>query len=70
MNTQERVFAAIFEPKLNSEYGYQGAQPTTVVEPHSSDHANARRSPLPSVREIDAELERKYGAPRYREIGG
>ena len=49
MNTQERVFAAIFEPKLNSEYGYQGAQPTTVVKAHPSDHANPRRSPLPSV---------------------
>ena len=49
MNTQERVFAAIFEPKLNSEYGYQGAQPTTVVKADPSDHANPRRSPLPSV---------------------
>ena len=68
MNTQERVFAAIFEPKLNSQYGYQGAQPMAVVKAHPSDHANPRRSPLPSVREIDAELERKYGAPLYREF--
>ena len=27
-----------------------------------------RRSPLPSVREIDEALERKYGASRYREL--
>ena len=68
MNTQERAFAAIFEPKPSSEYGYQGAQATTVVKLHPPDHANRRRSPLPSVREIDAALERKYGAPRYLEI--
>jgi hypothetical protein len=68
MNTQEQAFAATSEPKLNSAYGYQGAQPMTVVKARPSDHATPRRSPLPSVGEIDAELERKYAAPRYREI--
>jgi hypothetical protein len=67
MSMQERAFAAICEPEPSSEYVRQQAQPTTVVEAHRPDHAKPRRSPLPSVREIDAALERKYGAPRYRE---
>jgi hypothetical protein len=69
MNMQERAFAAIFEPE--PQFGVrpaaEQAQPTTLVKAHRPDHAKPRRSPLPSVREIDAALERKYGAPRYRE---
>ena len=39
-----------------------------LAKPSHSRNMPARRSPLPSVREIDGALERKYGAPRYREI--
>ena len=68
MNTQERAFTAIFEPEPNSEYAQQQAQATTRVKTRRPDYANARCSPLPSAGEIDAALERKYGAPRYREF--
>jgi hypothetical protein len=67
-HTQLQAFAAIFEPEPDSEYAQQQAQSVAVAKARRQDHANPRRSPLPSVREIDAALERKYGAPRYREF--
>jgi hypothetical protein len=67
MNTQQQAFAAVFEPEPNSEYAQQQAQPTPVAKPRRPNCANARRSPLPSVREIDDALQRKYGATGYRE---
>ena len=66
-NMQQRAFAAIFEPEPNSEYAKQQAQSMTTAQARRPDYVNARRSPLPSVREIDAALERKYGATRYLE---
>jgi hypothetical protein len=68
MNTQQLAFAANFEPEHHSEYAQRQAQPVPVDLACRQDHANPRRSPLPSAREIDGALERKYGAPRYREI--
>jgi hypothetical protein len=68
MNMQQRPFAAIFEPEPNSEYVRQQTQRAPGAKRRRPDYATARRSPLPSVREIDDALERKYGAPRYREI--
>ena len=67
MNMQQRAFAAIFEPEPNSEYAKQQAQSTTTAKARRPDFVKPRRSPLPSVREIDAALERKYGATRYLE---
>jgi hypothetical protein len=64
MSTQQIAFAAIFEPHSNSEYARQ-AQLTPVSKAPHPDHAHPRRSPLPSAREIDAALQRKYGAQRY-----
>lgn len=59
--------AAIFEPESRPEYARQHAQPRAklAAPPPRAPESN-RRSPLPSVREIDAALERKYGARRYR----
>jgi hypothetical protein len=65
MNMQKQAFAAIFEPEPNSEYAKQQARSTRVAKVRRPDHANARQAPLPSVRAIDAALERKYGATRY-----
>jgi hypothetical protein len=59
MNTQQLAFAAIFEPHSNSEYAKRQAQLTPV---------NSRRSPLPSAGDIDAAMQRKYGARRFGEI--
>ena len=66
MNAQQRAFAALFKPEPNSEDAKQQAQSTTTAKARP-DHVNVRRSPLPSVRDIDAALERKYGATRYLE---
>jgi hypothetical protein len=68
MNKQQLAFAASLEPEHNWEYPQQHAEPMRVAGVRSHNHAIPRRSPLPSVREIDDALERKYGAPRYREI--
>jgi hypothetical protein len=68
MNTQQLAFAAIFGPEPNSKYAQQQAQQMSVAKACRRDHANPRRSPLPSVREIDDALTRKYGATQYREI--
>ena len=67
MNMQQRAFAAIFEPVPNSEYAKQQAQSTTTAKARRSDYLKPRRSPLPSVREIDAALHQKYGARGYLE---
>jgi hypothetical protein len=68
MDTQQLAVAASFEPEHNSEYLQQHAEPMRVAEVRSHNHATPRRSPLPSVREVDDALERKYGAAPYREI--
>jgi hypothetical protein len=54
MNTPLRACAAIFDPEPNSEHAQQEAQLR-----RRQDRANPRHSPLPSVREINAALERK-----------
>jgi hypothetical protein len=69
-NVNEHAGAGLcrhLEPKPNSEDAQQPAQPTTIVEARRPDYANARRSPLPSVSEIDAALEKEHGATPYRE---
>jgi hypothetical protein len=63
-----QALAAIVEREPNSEYTQQQARPTPVVEARRPDCANPRGSPLPSASEIDAALQRKYGARRYGEI--
>ena len=68
MNMQQLAFAAIFEPRPDSEYAKRQAQLTPVIKAPNSDCANPRRSPLPSASAIDAALQRKYGARRYGEI--
>ena len=68
MNTQQLAFAAIFEPHPASEYAKRQAQLTPVTKARYPDYADPRRSPLPSASEIDAALQRKYGARRYGEI--
>jgi hypothetical protein len=60
--------AAIFEPHLNSDYAKRPAQLTPATKAPYPACANPRRSPLPSASEIDAALQRKYGARRYCEI--
>jgi len=59
--------AAIFEPDSRPQYARQHAQPRAklAAPPPRAPEPN-RRSPLPSAREIDAALEHKYGAKRYR----
>jgi hypothetical protein len=69
MNMQQlATFAAIFEPHPNSEYARRQAQLTPVTKAPYPAYAKPRRSPLPSASEIDAALQRKYGARRYGEI--
>ena len=47
--------------------------PTAEYEPHLKPHGElrserqARRSPLPSARELDLAIARKYGCPPYRD---
>jgi hypothetical protein len=70
MTTQQlAAFATIFEPHPNSEYARQRARSRRL--PSRRVRLNAkppRHSPLPSASEIDAALQRKYGARRYGEI--
>jgi hypothetical protein len=67
-----QAFVDAFEPDPRSESARQHAKPRAsqvqraVHSPHAPEPK--RRSPLPSVREIDAALEAKYGAPRWREV--
>jgi hypothetical protein len=68
MNTQQLAFAAIFEPHSNSEYAKRQAQLTPVTKAPHPDYGNPRRSPLPSAGDIDAAMQRKYGARRFGEI--
>jgi hypothetical protein len=60
-----QVFIDAFKPERRSEYARQHArtQVEAVTQRHGPEHA--RRSPLPSAREIDAALQVKYGANRY-----
>jgi hypothetical protein len=66
-----QAFVDTFEPDPRSECARQHAEPRAsqvqqaVHSPRASEPKP--RSPLPSVREIDAALEAKYGAPRWRE---
>ena len=54
--------AAIFEPESRPEYARQHAQlHANPSAPPPRAPESGRQSPLPSVREIDAALERKYG---------
>jgi hypothetical protein len=62
-----QAFVDFSEPDLQYDYSRQRAQSRTealVAQPSGSK----KRSPLPSVREIDAALQAKYGARRYREL--
>ena len=66
MHQQNHVH--VFEPDPTSEHTDERGQPRTEAESHSRA-GRKKRSPLPSARQIDAAIEAKYGAPRYREIG-
>lgn len=68
MNTQQLAFAATLS--LSTIQSTPSTRRSRCRLPWRAVriNANPRRSPLPSVREIDGVLERKYGAPRYREI--
>jgi hypothetical protein len=56
-----------FEPDPKYDHQHQRARPRTEASVAQSS-TSKKRSPLPSVREIDAALQAKYGALRYREI--
>jgi hypothetical protein len=68
MNAQQPAVAARFEPEHNLDYAQQHAGPMPAAEARPQKCPTPLRSPLPSVREIDAALEQKYGAPGYREM--
>ena len=68
MKTQQLDLAARYQPEHSSEYPKQHTQAMPAGKEHRRDCAAPRSSPLPSAGEIDAALERKYGAPQYREI--
>ena len=60
----KRVAKLIARPRARHKTLRRGTKsPTAPLSPELT-----RRSPLPSVREIDEALERKYGASRYREL--
>ena len=61
MNHEQSI--AVRKPVPTSEHQprhLSPGQPTPTKQPN--------RSPLPSAREIDAAIERNYGAPPYREM--
>jgi hypothetical protein len=61
-------FVRAFEPALNSAYAGPHAKAQTealVTKPRQCEPT--KRSPLPSAREVDAAIERKYGCRPYRE---
>jgi hypothetical protein len=66
MNSQQKALAARFQPEHNWEYAQQHGQPMPVANVRRLDHAISRCSSLPFAGEIDAALQRKYGAPRLR----
>jgi hypothetical protein len=62
-----QAFIEAFEPERRSEYARQHARPKAKPATESDAPEPTRRSPLPSAREIDAALQVKYGAKRYRD---
>ena len=74
-----QAFIDAFEPERRSEYARQQRRPKRhrtmqahtrpKVRPTTQTHPPqpADRSPLPSAREIDAALQLKHGAARYRD---
>ena len=63
-----QAFVDGFEPDPKSEYPRQRAQTENRSVSRTAESRPKKRSPLPSAREIDAALDAKYGAPRYREL--
>jgi hypothetical protein len=53
------------EPERRSEYARQHLRPKVKPATQAVAPEPMRPSPLPSVREIDAALQVKYGATRY-----
>jgi hypothetical protein len=60
-----QAFIDAFEPERRSEYARQHARPKARPATQTDSPEPARRSPLPSAREIDAALQIKYRAARY-----
>jgi hypothetical protein len=61
-------FVAALEPAPACEHVHRHTNPraqTLVTESRQCEPR--KRSPLPSVREIDAAIERKYGSRAYRD---
>ena len=61
----DQAFVDAFEPERRSEYARQHARLKATPVALAYAPEPARRSPLPSAREIDAALQTKYGAMRY-----
>jgi len=61
----DQTFIDAFEPERQSEYARQHPPPTMKPASRADAREPARPSPLPSVRDIDAALQVKYGATRY-----
>ena len=60
-----QAFIDAFEPEQRSEHARQHARPKAKPATQTDVLESKRPSPLPSVREIDAALQLKYGATRY-----
>ena len=61
----DQTFIDAFEPERRSEYAHQHLRPKVKPAIQADAPEPTRPSPLPSVREIDAALQVKYGATRY-----
>jgi hypothetical protein len=65
----DQAFIDAFKPERISDYVRQHARSKTTPATQTPVPKLARRSPLPSAREIDTALHVKYGAARYGKTG-